>query len=162
MDQQTLEVNGERLMAPAYLVATGAAPHIPALPGLGDVAFLTSTTAMEQQDLPASMVVIGGGYVGLEQAQLWAHLGVRVTLVGRFAPHAEPEIADVLRAVFADDGIMVVEQRAVAVSRTAADTLTVRTNGGLAVSGQRSAAARGDRPIRRYCGPGTGRRRCGD
>ena len=47
---------------------------------------LTSTTAMEQQDLPTSMVVLGGGYVGLEQAQLWAHLGVDVTLVGRVAP----------------------------------------------------------------------------
>ena len=66
------------MVGSAYVVATGAAPHIPDLPGLGTVEWLTSTTAMEQQDLPASTVVVGGGYVGLEQAQLWAHLGVEV------------------------------------------------------------------------------------
>src|SRR5438270_625854 len=82
----------------------------PDLPGLAEVDYLTSTTAMEQKTLPASMAVIGGGYVGLEQAQLWAHAGVKVTLVGRVAPHAEPELADVLRSVFADDGIDVLEE----------------------------------------------------
>jgi pyruvate/2-oxoglutarate dehydrogenase complex dihydrolipoamide dehydrogenase (E3) component len=58
------------------------------------VEWLTSTTAMEQIELPDSLVVIGGGYVGMEQAQLYAHLGARVTLVGRLAPAAEPEVAD--------------------------------------------------------------------
>ena len=142
VDEQTLEVDGERISAPAYVVATGAAPHVPDLPGLDQVDWLTSTTAMEQQSLPESMVVMGGGYVGLEQAQLWAHLGVQVTLVGRFAPHAEPEIADVVRGVFADDGIAVVEQRAVSVEKTG-DTVTARTDGGLEVSGERLLVATG-------------------
>ena len=142
VDEEALEVDGERLVAPAYVVATGAAPHVPDLPGLPGVEHLTSTTAMEQQDLPASMVVMGGGYVGLEQAQLWAHLGVRVTLVGRFAPHAEPEIADVLRGVFADDGIAVVEQRVVSVEQTA-DAITVRTDGGQEVTAERLLVATG-------------------
>jgi len=142
VDGQTLEVDGERLRAPAYLVATGAAPHVPDLPGLDQVAFLTSATAMEQQDLPGSMVIVGGGYVGLEQAQLWAHLGARVTLVGRFAPHSEPEVAEVLRGVFADDGIAVVEDRAVAVAHTV-DGVFVRTERGLAVTGQRLLVATG-------------------
>lgn len=93
------------IVAPAYVVATGAAPHIPELPGLAEVDYLTSTSAMEQQELSTSLVVLGGGYVGLEQAQLCAHLGVHVTVVGRLAPHTEPEIAAVLRQVFADDGI---------------------------------------------------------
>ncbi len=142
VDEQTLDVDGARLRAPAYVVATGAAPHVPDLPGLDQVAFLTSTTAMEQQDLPGSMVVVGAGYVGLEQAQLWAHLGARVTLVGRFAPHSEPEVAEVLRGVFADDGITVVEDRAVAVAHTA-DCVRVRTEGGLGVSGERLLIATG-------------------
>ncbi len=142
VDGQTLEVDGERLRAPAYVIATGAAPHVPDLPGLDQVAFLTSTTAMEQQDLPGSMVIVGGGYVGLEQAQLWAHLGARVTLVGRFAPRTEPEVAEVLRGVFADDGIAVVEDRAVAVTK-AADGLWVRTEDGREVSGERLLIATG-------------------
>jgi len=143
VDERTLEVDGERLAAGAYLVATGSAPHVPDLPGMSTVDPLTSTTAMEQQDLPASMVVMGGGYVGLEQAQLWAHLGVRVTLVGRLAPHAEPEVADVLRAVFADDGIAVVEERAVAVERIADAGVLVRTAGGTQVTGGRLLVATG-------------------
>jgi mercuric reductase len=145
VDPQTLEVDGERLRAPAYVVATGAAPHVPDLPGLDQVAFLTSTTAMEQQDLPGTMVVVGGGYVGLEQAQLWAHLGAHVTLIGRFAPHSEPEVAAVLRGVFADDGIAVVEDRAVAVTQTA-DGVLVRTEGGVDVRGERLLLATGRSP----------------
>ena len=138
----TLEIDGERVVAPAYVIATGASPHIPDLPGLDEVEVLTSTTAMEQQSLPASMVVIGGGYVGLEQAQLWAHLGVQVTVVGRFAPHTEPEIADVLRRVFADDGIGVIEERAVSVERTP-NGVRVRTAGGTKVSAERLLVATG-------------------
>ena len=142
IDERTLDVDGERLTAPAFVVATGAAPHVPDLPGLDGVEYLTSTTAMEMTDLPASMVVIGGGYVGLEQAQLWAHLGTQVTLVGRFAPHTEPEVGDVLRGVFADDGIGVLEERAVAVEKTAAG-VSVRTADGTEVTGQRLLVATG-------------------
>jgi mercuric reductase len=138
----TLDVNGVQISARAYVLATGAAPHIPDLPGLDRVEYLTSTTAMEMTQLPASMLVIGGGYVGLEQAQLWAHLGVRVTLVGRFAPHTEPEIAEVLRGAFADDGIDVVEERAVAV-QAGDDGVLVGTASGVQVTGERLLVATG-------------------
>jgi mercuric reductase len=142
LDERTLDVDGEQLTAAAFVVATGAAPHVPDLPGLDGVDYLTSTTAMEMTELPGSMVVIGGGYVGLEQAQLWAHLGAQVTLVGRFAPHTEPEVAEVLRGVFADDGISLVEKRAVAVAKTA-DGVTVRTEDGTELTGQRLLIATG-------------------
>jgi len=141
-DPTTLTVDGEPLVARAYIVATGAAPYVPDLPGLDAVDHLTSTSAMELTELPASMVVMGGGYVGLEQAQLWAHLGVQATVVGRFAPHTEPEMADVLRGVFADDGIGVIEERAVSVERTA-EGLRVHTAGGGEVSGERLLVATG-------------------
>ncbi|KQY48315.1 mercury(II) reductase [Cellulomonas sp. Root137] len=146
VDTQTLEVDGERVFAWAYVVATGSAVRVPDLPGMGAVDPLTSTTAMELQDLPSSMVILGGGYVGLEQAQLWSHLGVAVTLVGRLAPYAEPEVADVLRAVFADDGITVVEERAVEVESTASGAVVVRTERGAEVTGQRLLVATGRCP----------------
>jgi len=142
VDERTLQVDGERLAAAVYVVAAGAVPHVPDLPGLDSVDWLTSTTAMAQQDLPASMVVIGAGYVGLEQAQLWAHLGVRVTLVGRFAPRAEPEIAQVLRRVFTDDGIKVIEQRAVSAARFG-DGVCVTTCGGGQLTAKRLLVAAG-------------------
>lgn len=142
VDDRTLDVDGQQLTATAYVIATGAAPHIPDLPGLDGVDYLTSTTAMDLTARPASTVVIGGGFVGLEQAQLWAHLGAQVTVVGRFAPHAEPETADVLRGVFADEGITVVEQRAISVEQNV-DGVTVRTAGGADASGERLLVATG-------------------
>lgn len=152
-DEHTLTVDGQILPARAYLIATGAEPARPELPGLDRVDWLTSTTAMEQTELPASLVVIGGGYVGMEQAQLFAHLGARVTLIGRLAPASEPEVADALRQVFADDGITVIEDRAIAVE-TADDPddgaegeqVVVHTRGGHRASGARLLVATGRSP----------------
>jgi len=144
-DPDTLLVDGVALPASAYLIATGAQPAIPDLPGLSGVDYLTSTTAMELDELPASLVVIGGGYVGLEQAQLFAHLGTKVSLVGRVAPRSEPELASALRKVFLDDGITVVGDRATAIERDGGQVVVV-TSSGRRVSGQRLLVATGRTP----------------
>lgn len=106
-----LEVDGRRITAAQYLIATGAEPHVPAIPGLRESGYLTSTTAMAVDDLPAALLVIGGGYVALEQAQLFAHLGSRVTVLVRssLARGEEPEVAAAIRGAFLEDGIDVVE-----------------------------------------------------
>ena len=106
-----IEVDGARLQATHYLIATGAEPHIPQIPGLADSGYLTSTTAMELDHLPASLLVIGGGYVALEQAQLFAHLGSRVTVLVRstIARGEEPEIALALREALVGEGITIVD-----------------------------------------------------
>lgn len=145
LDFGTLAVDGRPLRAGAFLVATGAQPVRPDLPGLDEVDWLTSTTAMELSELPESLVVVGGGYVGMEQAQLFAHLGSRVSLVGRLAPGAEPELAEGLRAVFADDGITVVEEHAAAVQPHDRGVL-VTTTSGRQVSGARLLVATGRSP----------------
>ncbi|WP_443690185.1 mercury(II) reductase [Pseudonocardia nigra] len=97
-----------RVEAEHYLIATGSGPWEPPIDGLDEVDHLTSTTAMELAVLPESMVVVGGNYVGLEQAQLFARLGVQVSLVemeDRLAPGEEPEISAELARIFADEGI---------------------------------------------------------
>ena len=106
-----IEVDGARIDAAHYLIATGAAPHIPAIPGLAESGFLTSTTAMQLEHRPESLLVIGGGYVALEQAQLFAHLGVQVTVLVRstIARGEEPEIAFALREALVAEGITIVE-----------------------------------------------------
>jgi mercuric reductase len=93
-----------------YLVATGSRPWIPPIGGLGEVDYLTSTTAMELTGVPGSLLVVGGGYVALEQAQLFARLGSSVTMLvrSRLASREEPEVSGALEAVFADEGIRVV------------------------------------------------------
>jgi mercuric reductase len=79
--------------------------------GLAEAGYLTSTTAMELESLPQSMLVVGGNYVGLELGQLFARLGTKVTVVEalhRLAPMEEPEVSDTIADVFADEGIDVV------------------------------------------------------
>src|SRR5258706_568 len=80
---------GATVEAGRYLVATGAAPWIPPVSGLEQAGYLTSATAMELTELPESMLVIGGNATGLELAQLFARLGVQVTIaeaLDRLAP----------------------------------------------------------------------------
>ncbi|MFP5319177.1 MAG: mercury(II) reductase [Acidimicrobiia bacterium] len=128
-DPDTLEVDGRPLRARSYLVATGAEPKIPDLPGLAQAGYLTSTTAMELTELPARVVTIGGGSVGMEQSQLLSRLGAKVTVVGRLAPRAEPELADWMGRVFADEGIEVVASRAVAVEAEGAERVVACADG---------------------------------
>ncbi len=115
IDPDTLDVDGQLLRATSYIVATGAEPTVPNVAGLADAGYLTSTTAMELSVLPARVVTIGGGFVGMEQSQLLRRLGAHVSIVGRLAPRAEPELAAWIAQVFVDEGIDVVAERVVAV-----------------------------------------------
>lgn len=103
-----------------YLVATGATPAIPAVEGLAAVDYLTSTSAMELNEVPESLLVLGGGYVAMEQAQLFARLGSRVTMLvrSRLASREEPEASKAIMGIFADEGIRVVRRATVDRVRT--------------------------------------------
>ena len=111
VDGPAVEVDGRRVEAAHYLVATGSEPHIPDISGLRESGYLTSTTAMELDEQPESMIVLGGGYVAMEQAQLFAHLGTRVTMLVRsqVARREEPEIAAAIRKAFGAQGIELLE-----------------------------------------------------
>jgi NADPH-dependent 2,4-dienoyl-CoA reductase/sulfur reductase-like enzyme len=116
-----VEVNGMHIPAGRIIIATGARPAMPTIPGIETVPYLTSTTALDLEELPRSLLVIGGGYVGAELAQMFARAGVKVTLVcrSRLLPEAEPEISAALTGYFKDEGIAVVSGIAYrAISRT--------------------------------------------
>lgn len=102
----------ETIEADHFLVATGSRPWAPPIDGLEETGYLTSTTAMELAEVPESLLVLGGGYVALEQAQLFARLGSQVTLVvrSRLASKEEPEVSKALQEAFADEGIRVVRR----------------------------------------------------
>jgi len=105
-----VEVDGARIPAGKIIIATGARPAIPAIPGIEAVPYLTSTTALDLEELPRSLLVIGGGYIGAELAQMFARAGVKVTLVcrSRLLPEAEPEIGAALTGYFQNEGISVI------------------------------------------------------
>jgi mercuric reductase len=99
-----------QIEADHYVIATGSTPYAPLIPGLAEAGYLTSTSAMELEELPDSLIVLGGGYVGLELAQLFARLGAQVTVVemlDRLAPTEEPETSRLIEDVFVDEGIQV-------------------------------------------------------
>jgi mercuric reductase len=102
-------VNGAEITAGKIVIATGSSPALPDIPGVADVPFLTSTTALELSDQPRSLLVLGGGYIGCELAQMFARAGTQVTLVtrSRLLPGAEPEVSEALTGYLREEGITV-------------------------------------------------------
>jgi len=106
----TLEVNGEAITAEKIVIATGARTAVPPVPGLSDIDYLTSTSAMEMKELPQSLLILGGGIIALEFSQLFARLGVEVTIIqrgDRLAANLEPEISEEIRCVLEAEGASV-------------------------------------------------------
>ena len=104
-----VEVDGRTLEAGRMIIATGSSPALPDIPGIEDIASLTSTTALELTELPRSLLVLGGGYIGCELAQMFARAGSEVTLVtrSRLLPEAEPEVSEALTGYLRDEGVTV-------------------------------------------------------
>lgn len=104
-----VSVNGDALTLDKIIIATGSSPTVPSIPGIEDVPHLTSTTALELDHLPKSIMVIGAGYIGCELAQMLARAGVAVTVLcrRRLLPEGEPEISEALTRYFRDEGITV-------------------------------------------------------
>ncbi len=112
VDPHTVRLGARDVTADRVLIATGSRPTIPDIPGLSDVPYLTSDLldADERQrlaELPESLVILGGGYVAVELAQLFSRLGSRVTVVARseLLRGYEPELRQTLAQVFAAEGI---------------------------------------------------------
>jgi len=103
-------VNGKRLAADAFLIATGARPAVPAIPGLAEAGFLTNETAFELDELPKSLIVLGGRYIALETAQMFARLGSRVTVLQRserILPSESADLTEALAGYLRDEGIVI-------------------------------------------------------
>jgi mercuric reductase len=100
-------VNGALVKTPKVVITTGARPAVPPIPGIETIDYLTSTSALDLKTLPKSLLVVGGGFVGVELAQMFARAGVEVTIVcrSRLLPAAEPEIAEALSRFFQHEGI---------------------------------------------------------
>ena len=92
------------------VVATGTRPSIPPIDGLDQVPYWTNHEAVEAKELPASLIVLGGGAIGCELAQVFARFGVQVTVVEaaeHLLPSEEPEAGDLLRSVLEAEGVQV-------------------------------------------------------
>jgi pyruvate/2-oxoglutarate dehydrogenase complex dihydrolipoamide dehydrogenase (E3) component len=144
-----VEVSGQRHSAGIVVVNVGCRPMIPPIPGLAEVGWLDNASLMAVRELPRHLVVLGGGYVGCEFAQMFRRFGAGVTIVesrGRLMSREEPGTSEALRGVFEAEGIQVATRaRAAGVSRAGRDVL-VRLDGGGEVRGSHLLVALGRRP----------------
>ncbi|MBZ0170678.1 dihydrolipoyl dehydrogenase [Candidatus Methylomirabilis lanthanidiphila] len=103
-----LQVGAQRIKVKKVVIATGSRTAVPPIEGLEQTGFLDHVSALALSRLPRSVVILGGGPIGLEFAQLFARFGVRVTVlevVGQILPREDQEIAQSLEAIFRAEGI---------------------------------------------------------
>ncbi|MBI2832263.1 MAG: dihydrolipoyl dehydrogenase [Chloroflexi bacterium] len=100
VEDYTIEVNGEMLKGGKIFIASGSRPTVPPLKGLDTVDYLTSEGVLRLKQRPESMLILGGGYIGMEYGHFFAAMGTRVTIVemfDRLVMPEEPEISDLLK-----------------------------------------------------------------
>lgn len=111
INESTIEVAGKTFSAQRFLIATGASPLLPDIPGLEEVDYLTSKSLLELEKLPKRLTVIGSGYIGRELGQLFHNLGTEVTLVQRskrLLKEYDPEISEVMEKFLKEQGIQLI------------------------------------------------------
>jgi pyruvate/2-oxoglutarate dehydrogenase complex dihydrolipoamide dehydrogenase (E3) component/uncharacterized membrane protein YdjX (TVP38/TMEM64 family) len=103
-----VEVNGEIISARNIVIASGARPRVPDIPGLDELDYLTSDTVWQLRDRPSRLLVLGAGPIGCELAQAFARLGCKVSLVTHaqhVLPREDPEVAEQVMRAFTRQGL---------------------------------------------------------
>jgi len=144
-----VSVNGTTYEASrAVVIATGTSPAVPPIPGLDRVKYWTNRDAVKVEQLPESLVILGGGAVGVELSQVFARFGVKVSIIegmNRVLALEEPEASAVLGAVLQRDGIELwLSSRAQSVEQRG-DAIAVNVDGGRQVTGKALLVATGRR-----------------
>jgi pyruvate/2-oxoglutarate dehydrogenase complex dihydrolipoamide dehydrogenase (E3) component len=111
VDARTIAVEGRSLVGGQVFINVGCRPAAPDIPGIDRVAALDSTSIMELDSVPEHLLVVGGGYIGLEFAQMFRRFGSRVTIVQRdrqLLPLEDADMAEAVTGILREDGIEVV------------------------------------------------------
>jgi mercuric reductase len=110
VDDKTIEVNGKNYTASKFLVSTGATTNIPNIEGLQEVGYLTNISLFDMEEKPKSLTVLGAGYIGLEMAQAFARLGVKIRVLeftDRVLRTQTEDVSAEIQKQFATEGIEV-------------------------------------------------------
>jgi pyruvate/2-oxoglutarate dehydrogenase complex dihydrolipoamide dehydrogenase (E3) component len=103
-----LSVEGTPLESDKIFIDTGARPRVPEIPGIAASGYLTNETILELTELPGHLIVLGGGYIGLEFGQMFARFGSQVTVIQdtvQILPHEDPEVAAELQNALESEGV---------------------------------------------------------
>ena len=104
-----VQVGAEVFESQKIFINTGTRPAVPQIPGLDTVPFLTNATVMELQAVPEHLLVLGGGYIGLEFGQMFRRFGSRVTIIHngeRILPREDPDVVSALQTALEAEGIV--------------------------------------------------------
>ena len=144
---RTVEVNDETIQTRiGILVATGSSPFIPPIPGMAEIEYWTSHDAVGAEELPDSLLILGGGSVGCELGQVYARFGVDVTILegaDRILAHGEPEASAAVTEAMQDDGVSIFLGRHVSRVHSDGQSITVTLDDGLQLAGERLLVATG-------------------
>lgn len=108
LDDKTILVGDEKIRAERFFIASGSTANGLSVPGLKEAGYLTHITALKLKELPRSLIVVGGGPLGLEFAQMYARFGTKVTIIqsaSRLMMPAEPELSARLFEILTSEGV---------------------------------------------------------
>ncbi len=127
VDPHTVRVDGRELTGDRILIATGSRTAVPPIPGIDEVDWIDHVSALELEQLPASLVVLGGGPVGLEFGQMFSRFGSRVTIVNggpHMAARSDRQAAEELQRALGEEGIELVhDARAASVRKEGGESV---------------------------------------
>jgi pyruvate/2-oxoglutarate dehydrogenase complex dihydrolipoamide dehydrogenase (E3) component len=128
LDSRTITASERAIRSKTFLLTTGAKPAVPPIAGLNEVPFLTYEQIFDNDRLPAAMVVVGGGPIGIEMSQAYQRLGASVSVVAPYLlPKEEPEAREVMQRVLEREGIRFVQGRATS-ARKDGDDIVIATD----------------------------------
>ena len=121
----SVRVGNDLLEAGKIFINVGARAHVPKMPGLGEIDYLTNTSMMEVDFLPNHLIVVGGSYIGLEFGQMFRRFGSRVTIIqrdGRLIPRDDEDVSAAVKEIMENEGVQVHLTRHARASKSAATT----------------------------------------
>ena len=145
--------NVKQLIADEIIINTGAKPYIPDIPGLNKISYLDSTSIMELDQIPDHLIILGGGYIGLEFGQMFRRFGSRVTIIHRgrqLLNREDADIAEEVLKIIEEDGIEVLLnssiEKVLSVSGDKIEVVCRSTEGESKIKGDRLLLATGRSP----------------
>jgi len=147
-----LQVGDEVIEGERVFIDTGTRPEIPRLPGLDSVPYLTNATLMELRGLPEHLLILGGGYIGLEFGQMFRRFGSEVTIVhrgDRLLSREDPDLADALLKVLEAEGVKFLLNAQTTAAKTPAGKILLEVEsakGSINLAGSHLLVATGRRP----------------
>ena len=111
MGPKRIQVGGEQMTATNIYINVGTRPRIPSITGIEEVPWMDSAKLLDKVDLPKKLIIIGGGYIGAEYAQVYRRFGSEVTLIqgaDQLMPREDKDVADAIQEFLEEEGIKVI------------------------------------------------------